>query len=150
MQIRIIDYINEVTDITTAKEIAERNAYRDGLTGTGNKASYEQKMKELDEAIGSGIAEFAIVMVDVNDLKSTNDRYGHSAGDMMNSVQEAVSFLCGNRRKVFQTIGCAMLAAGCAVLFAGTLLPAGTARAAAWAGFLLLGAGYGFTFIKTA
>ena len=82
MQIRIIDYINEVTDITTAKEIAERNAYRDGLTGTGNKASYEQKMKELDEAIVSGIAEFAIVMVDVNDLKSTNDRYGHSAGDI--------------------------------------------------------------------
>ncbi len=60
----------------------------------------------------------------------------------------SVSFLCGNRRKVFQTIGCAMLAAGCAVLFAGTLLPAGTARAAAWAGFLLLGAGYGFTCIQ--
>ena len=60
----------------------------------------------------------------------------------------SVSFLCGNRRKVFQTIGCTMLAAGCAVLFAGTLLPAGTARAAAWAGFLLLGAGYGFTCIQ--
>jgi len=58
------------------------------------------------------------------------------------------SLLCGNRRKVFQAAGCSLLAAGCAVLFAGTLLPAGTAHTAAWAGFLLLGAGYGFTGIQ--
>ena len=62
----------------------------------------------------------------------------------------SVSLLCGNRRKVFQAAGCSLLAAGCAVLFAGTFLPAGTARAAAWAGFLLLGAGYGFTCIQIA
>lgn len=60
----------------------------------------------------------------------------------------SVSLLCGNRRKVFQAIGCGLLAAGCAVLFAGTLLPTGSSRAAAWAGFLLLGAGYGFTGIQ--
>lgn len=58
------------------------------------------------------------------------------------------SLLCGNRRKVFQAAGCTLLAAGCAVLFAGTFLPEGTSRAAAWAGFLLLGAGYGFTGIQ--
>jgi MFS family permease len=60
----------------------------------------------------------------------------------------SVSFLCGNRRKLFQAAGCSLLAAGCALLFAGTFLPAGTSRAAAWAGFLLLGAGYGFTGIQ--
>ena len=60
----------------------------------------------------------------------------------------SVSLFLGNRRKVFQAAGCFLLAAGCAVLFAGTLLPAVTARAAAWAGFLLLGAGYGFTGIQ--
>ena len=58
------------------------------------------------------------------------------------------SLLCGNRRKVFQAAGCSLLAAGCAVLFAGTFLPEGTSHAAAWTGFLLLGAGYGFTGIQ--
>ena len=61
----------------------------------------------------------------------------------------SVSFLFGNRRKIFQLAGCALLAAGCAVLFGGTCLNSPElARRSAWAGFLLLGAGYGFTCIQ--
>ena len=61
----------------------------------------------------------------------------------------SVSLLCGNRRKVFQAAGCALLAAGCAILFGGTFLNTPKyAHAAAWAGFLLLGTGYGFTGIQ--
>jgi len=59
----------------------------------------------------------------------------------------SVSFLFGNRRKVFQSVGCILLAAGCAVLFGGTFLNPGKALLTARAGFLLLGAGYGFTCI---
>ena len=61
----------------------------------------------------------------------------------------SVSFLCGNRRKVFQAMGCVLLALGCAVLFGGTFLntPEAALRTAQ-AGFLLLGAGYGFTCIQ--
>ena len=61
----------------------------------------------------------------------------------------SVSYLCGNRRKVFQIVGCGLLALGCAVLFGGTALD--TPEAAlrnARVGFLLLGAGYGFTCIQ--
>ena len=60
----------------------------------------------------------------------------------------SLSFLCGNRRKVFQAAGCVLLAAGCAVLFGGTFLNGGNTLRAAWTGFLLLGAGYGFTCIQ--
>jgi len=60
----------------------------------------------------------------------------------------SVSFLFGNRRKVFQTVGCVLLATGCVVLFGGTCLSSPEAALrAAWGGFLLLGAGYGFTCI---
>jgi len=59
----------------------------------------------------------------------------------------SVSFLFGNRRKVFQAVGCILLAAGCAVLFGGTFLNPDKALLTARAGFLLLGAGYGFTCI---
>ena len=61
----------------------------------------------------------------------------------------SVSYLCGNRRKIFQIAGCGLLAAGCAILFGGTCLTSPElALRTAWAGFLLLGAGYGFTCIQ--
>ena len=62
----------------------------------------------------------------------------------------SVSFLCGNRRKVFQAAGCTLLVLGCAVLFAGTFLSKPGTAHAAWAGFLLLGAGYGFMGVQIA
>lgn len=61
----------------------------------------------------------------------------------------SVSYLCGNRRKVFQAVGCGLLALGCAVLFGGTVLDTPEAALSnARIGFLLLGAGYGFTCIQ--
>ncbi|SFC25816.1 sensor domain-containing diguanylate cyclase [Ruminococcus albus] len=57
-------------------------AYRDTLTGVGSKAAYNKKVKEINEAILDGQCDFAIVMVDMNDLKRINDVYGHKAGDM--------------------------------------------------------------------
>lgn len=96
MQIRIIDHINSITQIRKEKERVEdvvrdkeqeigaisRKAYRDSLTGVGNKAAYTDKMKELDEGISKGETEFAIVMLDINMLKTVNDTYGHTAGDL--------------------------------------------------------------------
>ncbi len=96
MQIRIIDHINSIVQIRREKEMVEdvvrnkeqeigaisRKAYRDSLTGVGNKAAYTDKMKELDEGIHKGETEFAIVMLDINDLKTVNDTYGHKAGDL--------------------------------------------------------------------
>jgi MFS family permease len=61
----------------------------------------------------------------------------------------SVSLFLGNRRKIFQITGCGLLALGCAVLFGGTCLTSPElAIRNAWAGFLLLGAGYGFTCIQ--
>ncbi len=57
-------------------------AYRDPLTGVGSKAAYTRKMKELNEQIANGYTDLAVVMVDLNDLKKSNDAYGHKAGDM--------------------------------------------------------------------
>jgi len=95
MQIRILDYINSLTNIRREKERVEdvvrnqeeaigaisRKAYRDSLTNVGNKEAYSEKTTELDASIRKGEAEFAIVMMDVNLLKTVNDTYGHTAGD---------------------------------------------------------------------
>ena len=59
-----------------------QEAYRDALTGVGSKAAYIRKIKEINSEIENGKAEFAVVMIDMNDLKHINDDYGHKAGDL--------------------------------------------------------------------
>lgn len=95
MQIKIVDYIGEITTIERDKEKAEAEARikekelgkvsaeanRDALTGVGNKNAYKKMIDELNRDIEAGTAGFAIVMMDVNRLKNINDDYGHSAGD---------------------------------------------------------------------
>ena len=89
MQIRIIDYIDDITHIKREKEQVEleigkvsQEAYRDPLTGIGNKSAYVLKVKELNNMIYDGNRDFSIVMVDVNCLKDVNDEYGHTCGDL--------------------------------------------------------------------
>ena len=56
-------------------------AYRDSLTGAGNKAAYEKTARLLDRDILAGSGEFAVVMADLNYLKKINDNYGHDKGN---------------------------------------------------------------------
>ena len=58
-------------------------ATTDGLTGMKNKIAYLKAMEKIDMQIASGLdLSFAIAMVDLNYLKTTNDKFGHEAGDM--------------------------------------------------------------------
>jgi diguanylate cyclase (GGDEF)-like protein len=101
MQIKIVNYLNDMDALQKDKERAKedikdrdekigqisREAYRDTLTGVGNKAAYIRKVDELNmefaakKAGRSGIMDLAIVMVDLNDLKRVNDDFGHNRGD---------------------------------------------------------------------
>ncbi len=57
-------------------------AYRDPLTGAGNKAAYEKAVARLDWGIVAENTNFAIVMLDLNYLKKINDNYGHDNGNL--------------------------------------------------------------------
>lgn len=95
MQTHIIDYLNDLSVLQKDKEKAEndikdkeqqigeitRTAYRDALTSVGSKIAYIEKCNLLNQKIEADTAEFAIVMVDMNNLKKINDTYGHKAGD---------------------------------------------------------------------
>lgn len=55
-------------------------AYTDGLTGLGNRASFEERM----DSIRSNTREsesVCLVIIDINNLKSINDTLGHKFGD---------------------------------------------------------------------
>ena len=58
-------------------------ANQDGLTGVKNKVSYNSEVARINEMIKNGeYTNFAVVMVDLNYLKDTNDTYGHDTGDI--------------------------------------------------------------------
>ena len=56
-------------------------ALRDGLTGIRNRTAYEQEIDRLGERLAEEDIEFAIAMIDLNDLKKINDTYGHERGN---------------------------------------------------------------------
>ena len=96
MEINIIDYLTDLSTMQKDKEKAEsdvrdkekligeisKEAYRDSLTSVGNKSAYYRRVEELKTEIADGKTDFAIVVVDINELKRINDNYGHNAGDL--------------------------------------------------------------------
>ena len=59
-----------------------QEAYKDPLTNVGSKIAYSRKVSELNELLAKEQIQFAIVMVDMNNLKQINDAHGHKAGDL--------------------------------------------------------------------
>jgi diguanylate cyclase (GGDEF)-like protein len=89
LSLELVDYLDEpciligVTDITDLKKNEEelfKHASLDMLTGVLNRRS---GMEILNQQLGGGseAQEFILCYIDINDLKKTNDRYGHSTGD---------------------------------------------------------------------
>lgn len=68
-------------NIATKKEskILRQLAYTDSLTHLGNRQSGMLKLMELDE----NQIDYFIILFDLNNLKTTNDTYGHSRGDAL-------------------------------------------------------------------
>ena len=63
-------------------EFVSQLAYRDGLTGVGNRTAFQEKLEELEKE-KKQLPGIAIIMFDVNDLKLINDNQGHQKGDQL-------------------------------------------------------------------
>ncbi|MBR1478482.1 MAG: diguanylate cyclase [Lachnospiraceae bacterium] len=58
-------------------------AYTDALTGLNNKAAYAIRKDVIESEVKMGLANFAIIVMDVNNLKTINDTLGHERGDVL-------------------------------------------------------------------
>ena len=82
--LRVQDVTEEEREIKVRDEQIgqiSQEAYKDALTGVGNKSAYNNMISKLNLSIAEGPTEFAVVMADMNSLKQINDVYGHKAGD---------------------------------------------------------------------
>jgi diguanylate cyclase (GGDEF)-like protein len=71
-------------------------AYRDGLTGLGNRRAIDDRLELLfsQETLARPVT---IVLCDVNGLKAVNDSLGHDAGDrLLRQVGSLVSVVAGS------------------------------------------------------
>ena len=72
---------------------AEEKAMIDALTGVKSKYAYMEAEAQLDHQIETqSQPPFAVVVLDVNDLKKVNDTSGHQAGDQY--LREACRMIC--------------------------------------------------------
>lgn len=72
---RVLEQINENANMAMYAKLA----YRDVLTGLGNRAAFVRETQETKQSS----APFGYIMVDVNDLKKVNDTLGHPKGDAL-------------------------------------------------------------------
>ena len=92
-------------------EYAQRRAVTDALTNVSNTTAYAGLQERLDEEIAEGTACFALAVFDVNFLKKTNDRYGHTWGDrIIHDAAKAIASVFGTRN-TFRIGGDELLAA---------------------------------------
>jgi len=71
---RIAEYIKSVKDL-------EHSAFYDPLTGAYNRGFIEEYVQEEIRKAKRLKSRFCILLLDLNDFKAVNDRYGHNAGD---------------------------------------------------------------------
>jgi diguanylate cyclase (GGDEF)-like protein len=65
------------------EEHQRRLAYRDPMTGLRNTTAYKAWVTDFNKEIQNNDMEFGVIVLDVNDLKEANDRYGHDVGNKL-------------------------------------------------------------------
>lgn len=84
-------------ELASLKHEVEISLYtRDPLTGAINRADMLPMLRELHEAIKRQSEVCSIAMMDLDLFKNVNDKFGHSAGDVV--LSEVVQYITDNIR----------------------------------------------------
>ena len=85
--------IEDITERKRNEETILNLSYKDQITGLNNRRFYEEELRRLNAENNLPIA---LIMLDVNGLKLTNDAFGHRAGDqLLKKVGEILNKECG-------------------------------------------------------
>ena len=62
-------------------DYVHNQAFTDTMTGVSSKVAYYEYLQSLEEKILNDVADFKVIVFDLNGLKKINDNYGHESGD---------------------------------------------------------------------
>ena len=86
-------------------EVYKSLAFTDGLTGLWNRQAYEQEIEKIDER-EELLDHLVVGMLDLNNLKRTNDSMGHAEGDRyIISSSDLVQKYFGRIAKIYRIGG---------------------------------------------
>ena len=62
------------------RDYLKKLSYTDSLTGLGNETAYYKEIDEINKKITEDNISFGVCVMDLNNVKATNDMYGHRYG----------------------------------------------------------------------
>lgn len=74
--------IKNITEIIQNREMLEKIAFEDGLTGLPNRAKFYQMVEEIIQE-AKEVESHGAIFLDLNKFKSINDTMGHGVGDLV-------------------------------------------------------------------
>ena len=94
-----------IINLREHKNLQHKLSHRDSLTGLRNTTSYKIWEADLDAKIKNGNTSFGVAVFDINNLKETNDTYGHVFGNEL--ILTASKIICDTfkRSPVFRIGG---------------------------------------------
>jgi diguanylate cyclase (GGDEF)-like protein/PAS domain S-box-containing protein len=79
----IYSIIHDITERKKAEDYISFLAYNDSLTGLSNRKLFYERVEKAIEAAEAADGVFAVIYIDMDDLKFINDTYGHEDGDIV-------------------------------------------------------------------
>jgi diguanylate cyclase (GGDEF)-like protein len=73
----------QATQLQQQNQILQKKATIDALTGLSNRAVFDEKINQHFAAAKAAGTSLTLLMFDVDNFKSVNDRFGHQVGDQV-------------------------------------------------------------------
>jgi len=80
---RMVGSFADIHERRESEKIIEKMAHFDSLTNVPNRSYFNKFFNDSIESSRIRKTHFALLIIDLNDFKITNDRYGHQVGDAL-------------------------------------------------------------------
>ena len=81
--VRLVGAMHDITDQRRRQRMLERLVGHDDLTGLPNRKLFRENLELALRAADANGSKMALMLIDVDDFKTTNDTFGHDNGDRL-------------------------------------------------------------------